>query len=58
MEGDVRVKDDKIIITYYRDHEALNLKSKYGNISERLVSEGVDPRIPWLYDYKLDFQFK
>lgn len=58
MEGDVKVKDDKIIVTYYRDHEALNLKSRYENISEKLEREGVNHRIPWLFDFKLDFRFK
>ena len=58
MEGDIRVKDDTIIVTYYRDHEDLNLKSNFENMPRRLQSEGVDPRIPWLFDYKLDFRFK
>lgn len=58
MEGDIRVKDDTIIVTYYRDHEDLNLKNNFENMPQRLQSEGVDPRIPWLFDYKLDFRFK
>lgn len=58
MEGDIRVKDDTIIITYYRDHESLNLKNNFENISQKLQAEGVNPKIPWLFDYKLDFRFK
>lgn len=58
MEGDVRVRDDTIIVTYYRDHEALMLKNNYENISQKLIREGVNPKIPWLYDFKLDFRFK
>lgn len=49
MEGDVRIKDDKIIVTYYGDHEALGIKEKYQNISSK---------IPWIYNYKLEFRFK
>lgn len=58
MEGDVRVNGDTIIVTYYRDHEPLQLKKAYSNISTQLENEGICPKIPWLLDYKLDFQFK
>jgi hypothetical protein len=53
MEGDVRVKDDKIIVTYYGDHETLGIKDKYHNISQRLKNQNISPKIPWLYIYKL-----
>jgi hypothetical protein len=58
MEGDIRVEGDTIVVTYYRDHEDLNLKNNFGNMPQRLQAEGADPRIPWLIDYKLDFRFK
>ena len=58
MEGDIRVKDDSIIITYYKDHEVLGLREKYHNISQQLENENISPKIPWLYDYKLEFRFK
>jgi hypothetical protein len=58
MEGDLRVEDDTIIVTYYRDHEKLNLRHNFENISQILQSEGVNPKIPWLFDFKLDFRFK
>lgn len=58
MEGDIRVEGDTIIVTYYRDHEDLSLKNNFENMPQKLQSEGVDPRIPWLFDYKLDFRFK
>ena len=58
MEGDIRVEDDTIIVTYYRDHEKLNLKQNFENLPQILQSEGVNPKIPWLFDYKLDFRFK
>jgi hypothetical protein len=58
MEGDVRVEGDTIIVTYYRDHEKLNLKQHYQNLPAILESEGVNPKIPWLFDFKLDFRFK
>lgn len=58
MEGDIRVKGDTIIITYYKDHETLGLRDKYHNISQQLANENISPKIPWLYDFKLDFRFK
>jgi hypothetical protein len=58
MEGDIRIEKDTIIITYYRDHHNLLLKQHYENLPERLIAEGVNPKIPWLFDYKLDFRFK
>lgn len=58
MEGDIKVRDDKIIITYYKDHERLGLKNLYTNINQQLENEGVSPKIPWLFDYKLQFRFK
>lgn len=58
MEGDIRVKDDKIIITYYKDHEPLGIKNLYPDINQLLINEGVSPKIPWLFDFKLQFRFK
>lgn len=58
MEGDVRVNDDKIIVTYYGDHEVLGIREKYQNISQQLENQNISPKIPWLYDYKLEFKFK
>jgi hypothetical protein len=58
MEGDIRVKDDTIIVTYYHDHLNLGLQPFYQNLPSNLVKEGINPRIPWLLDFKLDFRFK
>lgn len=58
MEGDIRVENDKIIVTYYRDHEDLNLKNNFENLPQILQSEGINPKIPWLFDFMLDFRFK
>ena len=58
FDGDLRVKKDTIIITYYNAPCTDVLKKHYENLPEKLISEGVDPRIPWLYDFKLDFRFR
>lgn len=58
IDGDLRVHDDTIIVTYYNVPDAQTLNSQFANLPDRLRSEGVDPRIPWLYDLKLDFRFR
>lgn len=58
IDGDIRVKDDTIIVTYYNFPKELNLKRYYENLPEKLINEGIDPRIPWLYNLKVDFRFK
>ncbi len=56
-EGDVRVKDDTIIVRFYGNSNHI-IKQKYKNLPDKLIKEGIDPKIPWLYDFKLDFQFQ
>ena len=58
IDGDIRVKDDTIIITCYNAPKELNLHNHYQGLPNKLISEGVNPKVPWLYDYKLDFRFK
>lgn len=58
IEGDVRVQKETIVVTYYNAPNADQLRRHYEELPRRLESEGIDPRIPWLCDFKLDFQFK
>ena len=58
LEGDLRVEHDTIVVTYYNAPNASLLRQHYENLPEKLQKEGVDPRIPWLYNFKLDFRFK
>ena len=58
MDGDIRVKDDTIIVTCYNAPKELNLQNNYKDLPAKLIVEGINPKIPWLYDYKLDFRFK
>ena len=58
IDGDIRVIDDTIIVTCYNAPTELNLQRNYQGLPEKLISEGIDPKIPWLYDYKLDFRFR
>jgi len=58
LEGDVRVEKQTIVVTLYNPPNADLLKSHYEHLPEKLAREGVNPEIPWLYNFKLDFRFK
>ena len=57
IDGDLRVCDDTILVTYYNAPNADRLHNHFSGLPKKLEHEGVDPRIPWLYDLKLDFRF-
>ena len=56
--GDIRVAEDTIIVTYYDAPNVEQLRDHYENLPEKLLAQNVNPRIPWLYDFKLDFRFR
>jgi len=58
LEGDIRVHDDTIVVTYYNAPNVDALRAHYEGLPDRLESEHVDPHIPWLYGFKLDFRFR
>lgn len=58
LDGDLRVHDDTLIVTYYNAPHTELLKPLYQGLPHILERENVDPRIPWLWDFKLDFRFK
>ncbi len=58
LEGDIRVKDDTIIVTYYNAPNVELMKKNFENLPAKLIAEGLQPTIPWLYDFRLDFRFK
>jgi hypothetical protein len=58
IDGDIRVEYDTIIVTFYNAPETKTLKNYYENLPKKLESEGINPRVPWLYNFKVDFRFK
>jgi len=58
LEGDVRVVDDTILVTYYNAPKVEVLRQHYEHLPEKLAAQGIAPQIPWLYNYKLDFRFR
>jgi hypothetical protein len=58
IDGDIRVKDDTIVVTFYNAPDDACFRKHYENLPQRLRAEGIDPRIPWLYNFKLTFRFR
>jgi hypothetical protein len=58
IEGDLRVRDDTVVVTFYNAPDAGLLRPHYEHLPEKLRSENVDPHIPWLYGLQLDFCFR
>lgn len=56
LEGDIRVADDTIIVTYYNAPEPL--RAHYEDLPRKLTEENVEATIPWLYNFQLDFRFR
>jgi hypothetical protein len=48
------------VVTYYNAPKTHlePLRKQYEGLPAKLQAEGVDPRIPWLYNFQLDFEFK
>jgi hypothetical protein len=58
LDGDLRVVGDTILVTYYNAPQAHLWKQHFEGLPAQLEKQNVNPRIPWLYDFKLDFRFK
>jgi hypothetical protein len=58
LEGDIRVRDDTILVTYYNARMPDHLRAQYEGMPDRLEAEHIDPHVPWLYGLKLDFRFR
>ena len=58
LEGDVRVRDNTIQVTYYNAPGAEKMRSHYERLPAKLRAEKIDPRVPWLYGFELDSRFR
>jgi len=58
IEGDLRVCDDTLVVTFYNAPDPDLLRPHYEHLPEKLQAEHVDPHVPWLYGLKLDFRFR
>jgi hypothetical protein len=46
------------VVTYYNAPDAERLRTLYEQLPTHLEQEHISPRIPWLYDFKLDLRTK
>ena len=58
IDGDVRVTNDTVVVTYYNASNAERLRVHYEDLPKKLAADGVPAEVPWLYNYKLDFRFR
>jgi hypothetical protein len=60
LEGDIRVDGagETIVVTYYNTPDPDQLRHQYEDLPSKLRAAKVDPRLPWLYGFKLDFRFR
>lgn len=58
LEGDVRVTDDTILVTYYNAPNTDRLRTHYEGLPKKLREQNLPGQIPWLFNYKLDFRFR
>ena len=47
-----------IVVTYYNAPNLEQLRQHYEHLPAKLTAQKVNPSIPWLYNFKLDFRFK
>ena len=57
-EGDIRVDGQTIVVTYYNAPDVDKLREHDEDLPAKLRAEAIDPRIPWLYGFPLDFRFR
>lgn len=58
LDGDIRIHKDTLIVTFYNAPHQDRLRLHYENLPAQLEAEKINPRIPWLFNFKLDFQFR
>jgi hypothetical protein len=56
-DGDIRANGDTIIITFYGNPKHINPQD-YINMPAKLKEQGLNEKVPWLFNYKIDFRFK
>ncbi len=58
LDGDIRVDHNCIVVTFYNADNKMRLQKHYENLPAKLRKEGINPSIPWLCGFELDFRFK
>ena len=45
-------------MTYYNAPNEAQFRQHYENLPHQLRAENINPHVPWLYGFKLDFRFR
>ncbi len=45
-------------MTYYNAPNEGQLRAHYENLPHQLRQENINPQVPWLYGFTLDFRFR
>ena len=54
----MKLRGDRIQVTIYGHPREDEIAPMYHKLEEKLKDKGINPRVPWLNDHFLDFQFK
>lgn len=58
VQGKVQIKKDKLQVDIYGFKHQAVVAPLFRNLEQKLINKEVDPRIPWLNNYALNFSFK
>ena len=58
LVGNLRVRENRLLVTYYNAPNREQLRAQYQGLPANFRAKGVDPHIPWLYGFELDFCFR
>ena len=58
LEGDLRVEGNTILVTDDNAPDTERLRAHDEGLPAKLRGEKIDPRVPWLYGFELDFRFR
>ena len=57
-QGLIRLRNDQITVTVYGHRYKEILEPLYDDLDSKLIAKDIDPRIPWLNDHTIKFEFK
>ena len=52
------MRERTIVVTYYHAPPVEQLRTHYEDLPQKLRADNINPDIPWLYGYQLDFRFR
>ena len=58
IDGDLCVHHDTVVVTLYNAPHPDLLRQHDEHLPEKLAAERVNPHVPWLFNFKLDFRFR